>query len=58
MKVPVDVLKQVEEAYKVYEREVDSSGMKVSAKNTYLLHVRQFIKWMKGDFQPGARKSS
>lgn len=58
MKISPETLKQVEAAYKAYEQEVDSSGMTVAAKNTYLLHVRQFIKWLKGDFHPGARKNA
>lgn len=56
MKVPPEVMKQVEAAFRQYEAEVEQSELKLSAKHTYLLHSRQFVKWLKDEFQPGARK--
>ena len=38
-----------------YERVVDQTDMTERTKNTYLLHVRNFVRWTRGDFEPGSR---
>ena len=46
---------QVNEALKVYREEVGDTPLARSTKDTYLLHMRNFIRWMHGDFEPGRR---
>lgn len=36
-----------------YEKTVQHSPCKESTKRTYLLHSRNFVRWVKGDFEPG-----
>jgi len=48
-----ECIREVEKAFREYEREVEDSKLRLSTKNTYLLHARQFVKWLKGEFEPG-----
>ncbi|MDH4388816.1 MAG: hypothetical protein QE269_08825 [Fimbriimonas sp.] len=54
-KVDVDFLHLVKLALAEYEAEVESTNLKPMAKQTYLLHARNFVRWMGGDFEPGHR---
>lgn len=56
MYISEDALREVEDALHEYEKEVQSSGMTDSTKRTYLLHTRNFVRWLQGEFAPGARK--
>ncbi len=56
MRVSSKTLQEVEEAHREYEKEVQASNMTPSAKRTYLLHAEHFVRWLKDDFVPGARK--
>ena len=56
MHVSSKALQEIETALREYEREVQASKMTPSTKHTYLLHTENFVKWLKGDFVPGARK--
>ena len=53
-KVSLMTLQEVQEAFRRYEQTVEVSPLRLSAKNTYLLHARQFVRWLDDDFEPGA----
>ena len=36
-----------------YERVVNQTELAETTKNTYLLHARNFVRWTRGDFEPG-----
>lgn len=48
--------KTIEKRLREYEREVEASGLGALTKQTYLLHARNFVRWLSGDFTPGIRK--
>ena len=52
-KVSSLTLKEVQEALRRYEETVEESPLRLSSKNTYLLHARQFVRWLADDFEPG-----
>jgi len=56
MRVSKKTLEEIESALREYEKEVELSNLTPSAKQTYLLHSENFVKWLKGEFTPGARK--
>jgi hypothetical protein len=51
---------EMERLFEVYERDVEErrkdSCLEQPTVNTYLSHARDFIRWCKGEFIPGARK--
>jgi hypothetical protein len=49
-------LPEVYAALRKYEAEVERAGLEDTTKRTYLLHARNFVRWLDGDFTPGARK--
>lgn len=51
--IPPESLRDVVEAFRRYEREVQQSKLKPSTKKTYLLHAGNFVRWLKGNFTPG-----
>ena len=53
-KVSPTTLSEVQEALRRYEQTVEASPLRLSSKNTYLLHARQFVRWLAGEFEPGA----
>lgn len=48
-------LKEVAEAYDRYQNIVREAPLSPTTKSTYLLHSRNFLKWLDGDFVPGGR---
>ncbi len=52
-----DALRQVQEALKRYEREVDAAKqaghLTDSTASTYLRHAGTFLRWLDGRFNPG-----
>jgi hypothetical protein len=40
-----------------YEQEVETANLARTTKNTYLLHANNFVRWLAGEFTPGARNS-
>lgn len=48
-------LEQVEMAFEAYRREVEASQLAPATKRTYLHHAETFVRWMRGDFEPGGR---
>ena len=57
-KVSPEILKAVKDALDSYEKEVERTPLTASAKNTYLLHARNFVRWLDDDFEPGATLKS
>ena len=57
-KVNADTLQAVQDALERYEAEVSETLLAPSAKRTYLLHARHFVRWLADDFEPGATLSS
>lgn len=53
-KISGESLYQVQAALENYEEAVNATAMTVESKKTYLLHARQFVRWLNGDFEPGA----
>lgn len=59
VKASQEFIKRLEELYQVYEKEVQEKtidGMLAeNSSRTYLLHSGNFVKWCRGDFNPGGR---
>ena len=53
-KVTLLTLQEVKDALEQYQKTVEESPLSLSAKNTYLLHARQFVRWLDDDFTQGA----
>ena len=54
-KVDQSTLRRVQEALHQYESEVEEAPLRDSTKRTYLLHARNFVRWLDDDFEPGER---
>lgn len=52
-KISQQCLSEIKAAFQRYEQEVEVSKLQQSAKRTYLLHSRNFVRWLEGDFTPG-----
>ena len=48
-----DALAEVEQAYVEYKQVVETSGMALTSRKTYIIHADQFVRWLKREFQPG-----
>jgi hypothetical protein len=55
-RVSSEALQEIEAALREYEEEVESSNMSPAMQHTYLLHSEKIVRWLKGEFVPGARK--
>lgn len=44
----------VQSALGIYEKEVEESDLERNTKDTYIRHARSFVRWLDGDFTPGA----
>ena len=53
-KISGESLYQVQAALENYEEAVNATSMTVESKKTYLLHARNFVRWLNDDFEPGA----
>jgi hypothetical protein len=56
MHVSSKTLDEIEAALREYERQIEASNMTPSTKHTYVLHSENFVKWLRGEFVPGARR--
>ena len=43
----------VERAFRQYEDEVNEAPLKQNTKVTYISYADKFVRWMRGDFEPG-----
>ena len=55
MEISQKALDEVNVAFQRYTQEVNDTGMTDRSKETYLLYVDQFIRWINDDFEPGAK---
>ena len=55
MEISQKALDEVKVAFQRYTTEVNDTGMTDNSKETYLLYVDQFIRWINDDFEPGAK---
>ncbi len=46
-------LAEVKAALECYVTEVEESNLSQTSQKTYLLHARQFVRWLEDDFVPG-----
>ena len=46
-------LREAQEALRRYEEVVEATDMTRNTKDTYLLHARNFVRWLADDFTPG-----
>ena len=51
-KVSQEVLAAVQTALQRYELEVEATGLTAQSKATYLLHARNFVRWLDDGFEP------
>ena len=62
MKVEPELEKKLESLFQQYEEEVneakEKSYLKETTANTYLTHSWNFIKWCKGNFEPGGKNKN
>jgi hypothetical protein len=49
-------LREIESALAEYGRQVNSSPLTESTKQTYLLHAGHFVAWLRNEFVSGGRK--
>lgn len=54
-KISDSAMKEIREAFRQYEREVNRSSLKDNTRKTYLLHSGNFVRWLEGRFTPGER---
>jgi hypothetical protein len=53
--ISAEALHQIEEALRRYRVKVEASRLTNTSKHTYILHAEHFVRWLKGDFEPGGR---
>ena len=56
MQLRPEVATEVDAALRVYEEVVEASNLARVSKDTYIEHANYFVRWLRGDFEPGARK--
>ena len=49
-----ETLAEVDAALERYFREVEAQQLAFTTKATYKLHASNFVRWLHGDFEPGA----
>lgn len=49
-------LTEVRRALGEYEHTVGAAPLTGSTKATYLVHARNFVRWIEGSFEPGSRR--
>jgi len=52
-KIGPQALAAVKAALEHYGTEVKASKLQPKSQRTYLLHARNFVRWIEGDFTPG-----
>ena len=48
------LLQQIRDEFCRYGEEVETTDLKPSTKKTYILHARNFVRWLDDDFEPGS----
>lgn len=57
LKISSAAFGEVEQALRQYLRDVEGADLKPLTKKTYTLHAENFVRWLRNDFDPGARKA-
>lgn len=55
-RVSTETLQEIEKAYQQYKQEIKQSKLEQSTKETYITHSRNFVRWLKKDFEPGNKR--
>lgn len=55
MKLPPLTLSQVDAALKEYCQVVLTSDLSAASQASYIDHADNFVRWLRGEFNPGAR---
>ena len=55
IKVTPSALSELEDALEQYQRACAASGLAPRAQETYTRYASMFVRWVKDDFEPGAR---
>jgi len=58
MNVSASALSEIESALKQYGDAVLASDLSPTSQGIYLDHAANFVRWIKGEFQPGAYKNA
>lgn len=58
MRVSQEFIKQLEVLYQTYEKEVKGTKLANNTVNTHLYHSSNFVKWCRGEYEPGVRKGN
>ena len=53
-RLPADALREVEKAFKGYYDAVESSDLSQSSQATYIDMANNFVRWVRGEFDPGS----
>ena len=56
MKISGKCLAEVEAGLERYEEEVEGTSLARSPKHTYLLHAKNFVRWLQDDFKPDGQR--
>ena len=54
-RIEPELLHAIRDAWRSYEQTVNATALMENAKKTYLLHSENFVRWLEGDFEPGAK---
>jgi DNA polymerase II small subunit/DNA polymerase delta subunit B len=55
MPVSKSTLSEIDSALKEYVRAVLASELSASSQAVYIDHASNFVRWLKGEFDPGSR---
>ena len=54
MEVSQGTMGEIERALNRYVEKVDSTNLTDNSKWTYIEHATNFVRWLRGDFEPGS----
>ena len=61
MKATKETMGEIERLYSEYEYEVyaayNAKKLQLNTVNTYLPHAERFVRWCKGEFEPGCKSN-
>lgn len=58
MNISASALSEIESALKEYGDAVLASDLNPTSQGIYLDHAADFVRWIRGEFQPGAYKNA
>jgi hypothetical protein len=56
-RISTPALSELQAALKAYHSAVETSDLSQSSQATYMDMAENFVRWLKGDFNPGSRKA-